>query len=109
MKQRKREKNLEKGLTKSLEMKRMKFEIQNIVAKADLGVKIDLNKLATDNADTEYEPASFPGLTLRLKNPKATFLIFGSGKIVITGCKSLKNLKDVGEKLESIVRKYKMI
>lgn len=93
---------------KALEMKRMRIEIQNIVAKMNLEAKIDLSKLAINKQETEYEPESFPGLTLRMQNPKATFLIFGSGKVVITGCKSLKDLKEACAKVEVIVKKYKM-
>ena len=33
----------------------------------------------------DYDPELFPGLIYRMKNPKITFLIFASGKIVITG------------------------
>lgn len=36
----------------------------------------------------QYEPEVFPGLVYRMKNPKVTFLIFVSGKIVVTGAKS---------------------
>jgi transcription initiation factor TFIID TATA-box-binding protein len=87
----------------------MKFEIQNIVAKADLGVKINLNKLASSLEIIEYDPESFPGLTLKLKDPKATFLIFGTGKIVITGCKNVKVMKGACAKVEAMLKKYRMI
>ena len=36
----------------------------------------------------EYRPEQFPGLVYRVKKPKATTLIFGSGKMVCTGSKS---------------------
>lgn len=35
----------------------------------------------------QYEPELFPGLIYRVVKPKATCLIFVSGKIVITGYK----------------------
>jgi len=34
-----------------------------------------------------YDPTIFPGLIYRLINPKVIFLIFKSGKIVLTGAK----------------------
>ena len=37
-------------------------------------------------------PELFPGLVYRLKHPKMAFLIFVSGKIVITGAKSFKEI-----------------
>jgi transcription initiation factor TFIID TATA-box-binding protein len=36
----------------------------------------------------EYEPEQFPGLVYRMKEPKVVILLFGSGKMVITGGKS---------------------
>ena len=47
--------------------------------------KIDLTKIARKYEDVEYNPERFPGLIMRIKEPKATFLIFSTGKMVITG------------------------
>ncbi|MGZ7171974.1 MAG: TATA-box-binding protein, partial [Halobacteriota archaeon] len=33
----------------------------------------------------EYEPEQFPGLVYRLSEPKVVVLLFGSGKLVVTG------------------------
>ena len=35
-----------------------------------------------------YEPEMFSGLIYKLKEPKCVFLIFNSGKVVITGAAS---------------------
>ncbi|MDD3574298.1 MAG: TATA-box-binding protein, partial [Methanospirillum sp.] len=35
----------------------------------------------------EYEPEQFPGLVYRLDEPKVVVLLFGSGKLIITGGK----------------------
>ncbi|DAC24492.1 MAG TPA: TATA-box-binding protein, partial [Candidatus Poseidoniales archaeon] len=35
----------------------------------------------------EYEPEQFPGLIYRLDYPRVVCLIFGSGKMVITGAR----------------------
>jgi len=73
--------------------------IQNIVAVADLGKKVDLDKvLQFDN--TEYEPAQFPGLVYRMKEPKVAFLIFTSGKIVETGARDEEMMVDAYKKLK---------
>ena len=42
--------------------------------------------------DGIYEPEQFPGMIIKQKGPKATYLVFSSGKIVIAGCKSLEEL-----------------
>jgi transcription initiation factor TFIID TATA-box-binding protein len=33
----------------------------------------------------EYEPEQFPGLVYRISDPKVVILLFGSGKLVVTG------------------------
>ena len=40
-----------------------------------------------------YDPDLFPGLVFRSVQPKLVFLIFRSGKIVITGAKKMKRLR----------------
>jgi len=37
---------------------------------------------------TEYEPEQFPGLIYRPERHECVILIFGSGKVVLTGCES---------------------
>ena len=64
--------------------------VQNIVASADLGAPINLNAVCIGIGleNVEYEPEQFPGLVLRLDQPKVVVLLFGSGKLVITGGKT---------------------
>lgn len=71
------------------------FQVQNIVASADLGHEINLNAVAvTLGLDrVEYEPEQFPGLVYRLTVPKVVVLLFGSGKMVCTGAKTEDDVK----------------
>ncbi|EHP86587.1 TATA-box binding family protein [Methanotorris formicicus Mc-S-70] len=62
-------------------------KVQNMVATADLGIEPNLDDIALMIEGTEYEPEQFPGLVYRLDDPKVVVLIFGSGKVVITGLK----------------------
>ena len=65
--------------------------IQNIVASGDFGKPVDL-ELAADILDNVmYEPEQFPGLILRMKDPKVVCLVFATGKGVCTGAKSEEN------------------
>jgi transcription initiation factor TFIID TATA-box-binding protein len=66
--------------------------IRNIVVSADLGKSLDLERIALDLENTEYEPEQFPGLVYRLDNPKITFLLFNSGKLICTGAKTIDDL-----------------
>jgi len=63
--------------------------VQNIVASADLGTALELSSIAIglDMENIEYEPEQFPGLVYRIDNPKVVVLLFGTGKLVITGAK----------------------
>jgi transcription initiation factor TFIID TATA-box-binding protein len=63
--------------------------VQNIVTSADLGESLNLNAIAIGLGleSIEYEPEQFPGLVYRLEEPDVVALLFGSGKLVITGGK----------------------
>ncbi|ABO34924.1 TATA-box binding protein [Methanococcus maripaludis C5] len=76
--------------------KRPEVKIYNIVANISFNKKFDLEEIS-ENFGAEYEPEQFPGVVLKINDPKATFLIFKSGKIVINGVKS-------NEELENAVR-----
>jgi len=67
--------------------------IQNIVATTSLEQDIPLIKLAETLPNTEYNPEQFPGLVMRIKDPKTSALIFSSGKVVCTGAKSMKKVR----------------
>jgi len=66
-------------------------EIQNIVSSGDLDKTLNLSAIAIGLGleTTEYEPEQFPGLVYRLDKPDVVALLFGSGKLVITGGKQL--------------------
>jgi transcription initiation factor TFIID TATA-box-binding protein len=69
--------------------------ITNMVCSYDSGKKINLNKMMlTFNLENiEYEPEQFPGLVYRLKDPNIVLLIFSSGKIILTGGKTIEDVK----------------
>jgi len=64
------------------------FKIQNIVASAEIPCTLKLLELSRAYGPyVSYEPDLFPGLVFRTTAPKLVFLLFRSGKIVITGAK----------------------
>ena len=69
------------------------IKIQNIVASANLQSTLNLEQVALELEDTEYEPEQFPGLVYRLSDPKVVLLLFGSGKVVCTGAKTKSDAK----------------
>jgi transcription initiation factor TFIID TATA-box-binding protein len=70
------------------------IEVQNMVASGDVGGRLNLNEIMIKFDNTEYDPEQFPGLVYKLPNSHITFLLFGTGKIVITGAKSEKEIVD---------------
>ena len=63
-------------------------------------------KKAATLPNTEYNPEQFPGLVIRIKDPKTSALIFSSGKIVLTGARSMD---EVEKSIEKIIKSLKKI
>jgi transcription initiation factor TFIID TATA-box-binding protein len=74
-------------------------EVTNIVATADLGERVNLNAVAVGLGleHTEYEPEQFPGLVYRLDTPAVVLLLFGSGKLVVTGATDRESIETAVE------------
>ncbi len=83
-----------------------KTQIENIVASAKLDARVNLDTIAFNLENSEYEPEQFPGLVYRMTDPKVAFLIFGSGKIVCTGGRSTE---DVNEAIKKVAKKLKSV
>ena len=75
-------------------MSKKELKIQNIVASTFLAHDVPLIKLAETLSNTEYNPEQFPGLVMRIKEPKTSALIFSSGKVVCTGAKSMTKVRE---------------
>ena len=89
---------------------KMDFKVQNIVGTADCGFPIRLEGLVyAHSAFASYEPELFPGLIYRLVSPRVVFLIFVSGKIVITGAKKESDLANALTKLYPVLVEFKKV
>lgn len=87
------------------------ISIQNIVSSANLGSQLNLNALAIGLGleDVEYEPEQFPGLVYRLDEPNVVVLLFGSGKLVVTGGKTMADAGDAVEVVQSRLTELGML
>jgi transcription initiation factor TFIID TATA-box-binding protein len=72
------------------------MEVQNIIATTDLGCQLNLNDIALKVPKAKYNPLKFAGLTLRIREPKATAQLFQNGKMVCLGTKTLADLDQAG-------------
>ncbi len=94
-----------KGIIKNIEKIGIKIKVvpiikvQNMVASGAIGMDLNLNELAMNLENTEYEPEQFPGLVYKLEGTRATFLLFSNGKIVCTGTRSETKLREAVDQL----------
>jgi transcription initiation factor TFIID TATA-box-binding protein len=70
------------------------LKIENIVAVGVIADSIDLVELSNKVKNCQLDKKRFPGAVYRIEDPKITALIFSSGKIVLTGIRNNKALKD---------------
>ena len=82
------------------------IEVQNIVAAGNLGFKVNLDVLAMECENMEYEPEQFPAVILRLDDPEVSVSIFSTGKINITGAKSEESVKREAGITENLIKEY---
>ena len=82
------------------------IKVVNIVVSSSLGHDIPLEKMAATLSNTEYNPEQFPGLVIRIREPKTSALIFSSGKIVCTGARSMEKVE---ESIKKIIKSLEKI
>jgi transcription initiation factor TFIID TATA-box-binding protein len=86
------------------------FRIENIVATVILDQEIDIDLLELELPNHVYKPEQFPGVIFKIDRPRATALIFRSGKMVVTGTKSISQLIEAVKKIiravDRILAKY---
>ena len=86
------------------------FAVENVVATVTIKIpeRINLPALAKEYIDSEYNPERFPGLIMRIENPKATILIFSTGRMVITGMRRAEEAEPVVDKVIKRMKKAKI-
>ena len=91
---------LNKLLTEKLNRIYIITEIVNIVVTANMFKEINLDSAAIKLNNTIYEPEVFPGLIYNSNDPvKCVFLIFSTGKVVLTGVKNEEVIEPILIKL----------
>ena len=80
-------------------------QLQNIVSTVNMGVKLDLKKIAPHARNAEFNPKRFAAVIMRIREPRTTALIFSSGKMVCTGAKSEEDSRLAARKYARIVQK----
>lgn len=81
------------------------FKVQNIASSFEFSSPIPLDELFNKYPEeTNYEPELFPALIFRpsIKN-NGVYLIFESGRVVITGCKSIEVVNESFKNATTII------
>ncbi len=74
------------------------LRIENVVVSVDFGIPINLDLLQKKYKDI-VKKDNFPGLIVKMRSPKATILIFRTGKVILTGLKHSRYAPRIVEKL----------
>lgn len=82
-----------------------KININNIVFMDNLDFKVDLEKLIVELADYDasYEPEQFPGMNFK-DDYGITYLLFGSGKVIITGLSSFEDAEVYVSEFKDLIK-----
>ena len=92
-------------MPKKQKSEKQEAKIVNIVISTSLDHDIPLEKMAATLSNTEYNPEQFPGLVIRIKDPKTSALIFSSGNVVCTGAKSMQEVDESIKKIIKVLEK----
>ncbi|XP_012224461.1 uncharacterized protein [Linepithema humile] len=79
--------------------------LQNVVSTVNLQTELQLMYINVRTRNSEYNPSRFTGLIMRIQNPRATALIFRSGKLVCTGARSEEDSLLAAKKFARIIQK----
>tara|TARA_B100000700_G_C14824304_1_gene751524 strand:- start:102 stop:671 length:570 start_codon:yes stop_codon:yes gene_type:complete len=89
------------------------LEIENVIVASHLGKDVELIKLATELPNARYSSSGNPSVIIELdrtnpkfignKRLKAAGVLFGNGKVLVTGISSLQEGKEIIAKLKTSI------
>ncbi|XP_073995176.1 TATA box-binding protein-like 1 isoform X2 [Rhodnius prolixus] len=74
------------------------YRVVNVLGTCSMPFAIKITLFSERHREAEYEPELHPGVTYKLKNPKATLKIFSTGSITVTA----PSVSDVQKAIETI-------
>ncbi|GBP22779.1 TBP-related factor [Eumeta japonica] len=81
------------------------IKLQNCVSTVNLGCELKLLDIYCRTRYSEYNPARFHGVVMKILEPRATALVFRSGKIVCTGARNEHDSYIAARKFARIIQK----
>ena len=90
------------------------IKVENVIVASHLAKEVELIKLATELPNARYSSSGNPSVIVELdrtnpkfignKRLKAAGIVFGKGKIIITGIASLEEGKEIMNNLKELIR-----
>lgn len=71
----------------------------------NLNCLFDLKFIVMHSRNATYNPKRFPAAVLRIREPKATALVFAAGKLQVLGTKSVEDAKLASRKFARMLQK----
>ena len=68
--------------------------IEDVTVTTDLKTDIPLEKMVNTEKEADYDADGSNGIVYKIKEPRATALIFSDGKVVCTGTKSIREAEE---------------
>jgi transcription initiation factor TFIID TATA-box-binding protein len=96
--------NQDKKQNSDSKKNKVSLRIENVVASINLRCELPLDKILEKYKDIEKKN-NFPGLVAKIYRPKATILIFASGKLVVTGVRLPNQIPTVVDIIIAKIRK----
>lgn len=81
------------------------IKLQNCVSTVSLGCELKLLDIYCRTRYSEYNPARFHGVVMKILEPRATALVFRSGKIVCTGARNEHDSYIAARKFARIIQR----
>lgn len=75
------------------------------MATVELGCELNLMTINFRTRNSEYNPARFSGVIMRIREPRTTALIFKTGKIICTGARNEQDALLASKKFTKILQK----
>lgn len=86
------------------------FKVSSMVAVINCQFPVNIEAISSAEGHrilSNYNPEVFAGLVYKLPYPQVTMLIFKSGKVVMTGAKSVEELDAAAEQIYDVLLQYK--
>ncbi len=83
------------------------LKVENVIAASHLGKELELIRLATEMPNARYSGSGNPSVIVEVdteSNKRAAGIVFGNGKIQVTGINSLNESRQVMESLKNMVK-----